>query len=309
MYGKSNVTSAVTITQPSRVESASGAAMRALLLCLTAVVGFSFTLPATRAASGQIDPLIIGPGRGLVAGLVALTLVLVRRERLPSHAQLRSIAVVALTLVVGFPLLTSIALEHVPTDHAVVIIGLTPLVTSTLAVFRNGERPSLAFWLFALLGAGAVVVFGASAHGMSLAPADVMLLTAVLLAALGYSEGSKVAAELGGVRVMCWALVLALPATLACVAYSRWRHPLPMPSMSALAGFAYVSLGSSLAAVVWYRGLALGGVARGSQLQLLQPVLSLVWCAALLHEPMGPATLLAGGAVLASAAGSRWARA
>jgi drug/metabolite transporter (DMT)-like permease len=283
--------------------------MGALFSCGLAVLCFSFTLPATRLASGQIAPLLLGPGRGAVAGLVAIAILLVRGERLPTRAQLRSLLVVALGVVVGFPLLSSLALERVATHHAVVVIGLMPLTTSVFAVLRNGERPPWLFWLFASLGAAAVLCFGAAAHGLTLAPADLLLLAAVLLGALAYAEGGRLATTLDGVSVICWALVLGLPCTLACVAYALSARALPTPSPAALGGFLYVSLVSTLLAFcAWYRGLARGGVARGSQVQLLQPVLSLVWCAALLHEPLSPSTLLAGGAVLASAAGTRWAK-
>ncbi|MDB4973103.1 MAG: hypothetical protein JWN48_1444 [Myxococcaceae bacterium] len=313
MYTRSNVTSTAAITQsPPRARALLGWSResQALAWCALGVTGFSFTLPATRVASAEIDPLILGPGRGAVAALCAGLLLLARRERLPSQAQLRRLAVVAAGVVIGFPLLTSIALTRVPTHHAVVLIGLTPLVTSISAAVRNRERPSLSFWAFALLGAASVAAFGIAAHGFALELSDVLLLLAVLVVSVGYAEGGKLAAELDGVSVICWALVLALPFTLACVGYSLLAQPRALPSGSALLGFGYVAVVSSLLAFsAWYRGLALGGVARGSQVQLMQPLLSLLWCAVLLQEPVSRATLLAGAAVLTSAAGSRWTRA
>jgi drug/metabolite transporter (DMT)-like permease len=314
MYGKSNVTSTPTITQsltaglaPVRTEPSRQA--RALFWCALAVLGFSFSLPATRLASGQLDPLILGPGRGAVAAFFALVVLRRGRAPLPSAAQLRSLLVIALGVVLGFPLLTSLALERVPTHHAVVMVGVMPLTTSVCAVLRNGERPSALFWLSASLGAAAVLGYGAATHGLALAPADLYLVLAVLVCSIGYAEGGRLASELGGTRVMCWALVLALPATLASIAYALTSRALPTPSTEALYGFLYLSLVSSLVAFcAWYHGLSLGGVARGSQVQLLQPILSLVWCAALLREPLPRATLLAGAAVLVCAATSRWSR-
>jgi drug/metabolite transporter (DMT)-like permease len=319
MYGKSNVTATSTITQSfaagpvaSHESAAQGTRTRqasALWWCALAVLGFSFSLPATRLASGQIDPLILGPGRGAVAAVFALVILRASRARLPSAADLRSLLVVALGIVIGFPLLTAIALERVPTQHAVVMVGVMPLATSVWAVLRNGERPSPLFWVFASLGAGAVLCFGAATHGLSLAPADLYLLLAVLVCSAGYAEGGRLASQLGGVHVMCWALVLTLPCTSAAIGYALVFRPLPIPSTPAVLGFLYLSLVSSLLAFcAWYHGLALGGVARGSQVQLLQPVLSLIWCAVLLHEPLPSPTLYAGGAVLACAAGSRWTR-
>jgi drug/metabolite transporter (DMT)-like permease len=308
MYAKSNVTPALTVT-PSLANDG-GQQRRALGLCGLGVLGFSLTVPATRIASGQIDAFILGPGRGVLAALLAILILRARAESLPTRHQLLRLAAVGMGIVVGFPLLTSLALARVSAHHAVVLIGLTPLLTSLLATLRNGERPSRAFWLFALLGGAAVVLFGISAHGLALQSADLLLLLAALVVAMGYAEGGKLAAELDGVRVICWALVLSLPLGLASVLYALAYRPLPMPDRAAVAGFLYISLVSSLLAFcAWYRGLALGGVARGSQVQLLQPVLSLFWCALLLHEPLSAPTLLAGAAVLASAAGSRWTRA
>lgn len=322
MYTESNVTSAATVT-PAATELrsrddvlATPAAQRerasegrGLLFCLLAVLGFSFTLPATRIASGELDPFILGPGRGAVAALLALIVLCTQRASWPASGQLWRLCVVASCVVVGFPLLTSLALMRVPTHHAVVLVGLTPLTTSSIAALRNGERPSLAFWSCALFGACATIAFGLAAHGFRFAPADALLLAAVLVVALGYSEGARLTAELGGVRVTCWGLVLALPVTTACIVYALVWRPLPVPSAAALLSFGYLSLVSSLLAFyAWYRGLAAGGLARGSQVQLLQPILSLVWCSVLLSEPIGPATLLAGAAVVLSALASRFTR-
>jgi drug/metabolite transporter (DMT)-like permease len=304
MYRQSNVTDHGAITQPEQ-----GAALG---WCALGVFGFSVTLPATRLAAQELHPLLLGPGRGAVAGLLALAILWVRRERIPAMPELISLAVVALGVVIGFPLCTTYALGQVPAQHAVVIVGLSPLATSIAAVLRNGERPSPVFWLWALLGASSVVAFGSASHPgrLALAPADGLLLLAVVLAAIGYAEGGRLARTRSGLSVVCWALVIALPLTFAMAAFALQRHPPRAPGPAALAGFAWVAVISALLAfAAWYRGLALGGIARGSQVQLIQPVLSLLWCAILLGETIEAASLLAGGAVLLSAAGSRWARA
>jgi drug/metabolite transporter (DMT)-like permease len=291
MYSQGNVTSGATITQP-------------LLLCALGVIGFSFTLPATRLAGAELHPLLLGPGRGALAGLIAAALLVARHERIPQRAELQSLALVALGVVIGFPLCTSYALQRVPAQHAVVIVGLSPLATSLAAVLRNGERPSRAFWLWALAGAASVLVFAGSA---TLAPADGLLLLAVVLVAIGYAEGGRLARSRDGLSVICWALVLALPFTGAA---ALSHLPAQVPSVLASASFAWVSMISALLAfAAWYRGLALGGVARGSQVQLLQPVLSLAWCALLLGEAITAASVIAGTAVLVCAIGSRLARA
>lgn len=303
MYRQSNVTGRSAITQPGVGE--------ALAWCALGVFGFSLTLPATRIAAHEIHPLVLGPGRGAVAGIFALAILWLRRERLPNRQELVALALVALGVVIGFPLCTSYALTQVPAQHAVVIVGLSPLATSIAAVLRNGERPSRAFWLWALLGAGSVLAFGIVDHGsFSLAPADALLLLAVIVVAIGYAEGGRLARTRSGMWVVGWALLLALPFSWTALVWALVKHPMPTPSFAALACFAWLALISALVAfAAWYRGLALGGVARGSQVQLLQPVLSLLWCALLLSETISPASVTAGAAVLLSAAGSRWARA
>ena len=307
MYGSSNVTERIAITQSPHELAARD--LKALGLCALAVLGFSFTLPATRVAAASFHPLVLGPGRCAVAGLVAIVLLARAKQPLPSARQRRSLVVIALGVVLAFPLLTSIAVRHVPAQHAVIVVGLMPLVTSILAVLRSRERPSLAFWAFALFGASAVVAFGVATSAGGLAPADLLLAAAVALCAVGYAEGGRLASELDGAVVICWALVLSLPLTLGCAAYALVMHGLPRPDGLALLAFGQISVVSMLLAFfAWYRGLALGGIARGSQVQLLQPVLSLAWCALLLGEPLAPATLWTGGIVLTSAVGSRWAR-
>lgn len=278
-------------------------------MCLFAVAGFSVTLPATRIAGQELHPLLLGPGRGALAGLIAALILCFRRERWPAARELASLSVVALGVVIGFPLCTALALRHVPAYHAVVIIGITPLMTSIAAVLRSRERPSPAFWGWAVVGALSVFAFGiAGASDVQFASADALLLLAVLLVSLGYAEGGRLARTRSGLSVICWALTLSLPLSSAAAFFGA-LHSRP-PSLPASLSFAWVSLISSLIAFAcWYRGLALGGVARGSQVQLLQPILSLVWCALLLGEQITLGSVIAGTAVLLSAAASRLARA
>jgi drug/metabolite transporter (DMT)-like permease len=277
----------------------------AFAFCLLGVLGFSFTIPATRIAGRELHPLLLGPGRGALSGLLALAILKFRRERVPSARELDSLAIVALGVVLGFPLCTSLALRHVPAFHAVVFIGITPLATSVVASIRNGERPSPLFWSCATAGAISVVAFGlAGGNDLSFVHADGLLCLAVLGAALGYTEGGRLARTRDGLSVTCWALALALPVTLfAAYVGSQASSP---PSLPSLLGFVWVSLISSLLAfAAYYRGLASSGVARGSQVQLVQPVLSLGWCALLLGEHVSPASVVASTAVLISAAASR----
>jgi len=262
------------------------------------VAGFSFTLPATRLAVMELDGTLVGLGRAVIAAGVAALLLLAARQPIPPRALWGRIAVVAAGVVVGFPLFSAWALQHVPAAHGAVIVGLTPAATAVMAVLRAGERPSTGFWIASLLGLVAVLIFAAVQGAGWPVPADGLILIAVLLGALGYAEGGQLARTLGGWQVISWALVLSAPVLAPIVALSAVRHGL---SASPLAWVcvAYVSLISMyFAFFAWYRGLAIGGVARIGQVQLMQPVLTLVWSALLLGEHIGWSMIAASAAVL-----------
>lgn len=265
-------------------------------------------MPATRAAVPELGVLPVTFGRSLTAGVLALVVLAWKREHLPARQQLLPLALVALGVAFGFPLCTAVALAEVPSTHATVIIGLVPAATALYAVVRNGERPSFGFWLAALAGAAAVVVFGVSQGSFHLAGADVWLFAAVAFAALGYAEGGRLSSSLGGWRVISWALVIGLPFSLAGMLWA-WPAAGLHPGPRAALGFGYVSVVSMyLAFFAWYRGLASGSIAQASQIQLVQPVLSLGWAALWLGEEVGAATLVASLAVLACAGWARSAR-
>ena len=269
------------------------------------VVIFSGSLPATRLALRDFDPLFLTVARASIAGLLALAIVMLRRERWPQGAQWRSLVVVAIGVVVGFPLLTALALQHVTSAHSIVFIGLLPLATALFGVLRAGERPRTAFWVFSLIGSALVAGF-ALREGVSAAPmGDALMLLAIALCGLGYAEGGRLARTLGGWQVISWALVLSLPLMLLA---SLWWWParLGAVSMPGWLSLAYVALFSMfLGFVFWYRGLAQGGIAAVGQLQLLQPLLGLVLAAALLHEQVSAAMLIVTLAVVLCVAGAK----
>jgi drug/metabolite transporter (DMT)-like permease len=259
---------------------------------LLGVLGFSLTLPATRVAVAFLDPTVVGLGRALVAALLAAVLLAATRQRRPSREELGRLAIVAGGVILGFPLLSAWALRQVPSAHGAIVIGLLPLATALAAAIRVGERPSWQFWLAGLVGSAAVIGFAATTGAGSMQAADLALLGAVAAGALGYAEGGRLARTLGGWQVISWALVLAAPFISIPVALAVWQHGLAAPP-SAWLSFGYVAVVSQfLAFFAWYRGLALGGVARVSQLQLLQPFLTLVASALLLHEQVTLATML-----------------
>lgn len=265
------------------------------------VLAFSFTLPATRLAVGDLDETVVGLGRAVVAAVLAIAVLVWRHERPPAARHLTRLAVVALGVVVGFPLFTSLALATVPAAHGAVIVGLVPAATAAMAVLRAHERPSSRFWIAVAAGLIAVLVFAATQGAGRPHAGDLLILLAVAFAALGYAEGGALAREMGGWRVICWALVLAAPFLAPVVAWKAAQSGLH-GGLDAWLGFAYVSVFSMfLGFFAWYRGLARGGVARIGQLQLAQPVLTLLWSALILGERFGAATIAAALAVLACA--------
>ncbi len=250
------------------------------------MLGFSFSLPATKLALAGIDPWLVATGRAVAAALLALAYLAVRRAPRPSVAQLRRLAVVAGGVVLGFPVLSSLALTQRTATHGAVVVGVLPAITAMWAVLRVRERPPALFWLASTAGVLTViasVVLGGRLGGGP-APADGYLLGAVVVCGLGYAEGGALARELGGAYTICWALVLASPVTAGLTAAMLWLRP-PHAGAPAWFGFGYLAAVSTfLAFFAWYAGLARGGVARVGQVQLAQPLLTLVWARLVLDE-------------------------
>ncbi len=268
---------------------------------LLGVVAFSFTVPFTRvAAHDGLSPLFIGSGRAVVAAVLAAVALAVTRRRVPDTGQWVRLAVVAGGVVVGFPLLTSYALSRVPAGHGAVVIGLLPAATAVMVVLRGKERVPLMFWLSAALGALAVVAFAAVEHGGlgGLSWADLLLFGAVLAAAVGYAEGGLLSRELGSWQTVSWALLLAAPLMLMLTVVSVAQQA-PSASPVQWLAFGYLSVVSMyLGFFAWYRGLAIGPMTTVSQVQLVQPVLSITWATLLLREQLTWATVLGGLVVI-----------
>jgi len=262
------------------------------------VLAFSFSLPATRLAVEDLDPTFVGLGRALVAAALAAALLLIRREAIPARSDWPRFAIVGVGVVIGFPLFSSLALKHLSSAHTSVIIGLLPACTAAWAVSRAHEHPPRTFWLGAAAGLLATLVFAATQGVDGIALADVYVLIAVLLGGLGYAEGGALARTYGGPQVICWALVLTAPFLVIPVALAA-RHGVHAGATQWL-GFGYVSVVSMfLGFFAWYRALALGGVARIGQVQLVQPVLTLAWSALLLSERVTASMVLAALGVVA----------
>jgi drug/metabolite transporter (DMT)-like permease len=269
-----------------------------LMLGFLGVLGFSLTLPATRIAVAEMDATFVGLARALVAAIPALLAIIYFKEKIPERKYLARFALVALGVVIGFPLLSALAMKQLPASHGGVVVGLLPLATALAGAWRAGERPTNKFWLFAFLGSVIVGIFALSAGGGFLSWADLLLLGAIIAAAIGYAEGAVLSRTFGAWQVISWALLLSVPLLLPII-WWRGVPAIETISLNVWLAFLYVSLVSMfLAFIVWYKGLALGGIAHVGQVQLLQPFLTIFAAVLWLGEPLKLGTILCASGVL-----------
>jgi len=272
---------------------------------LLGVLIFSGSLPATRVAVEGFNPIFLTSARAAIAALLGGVLLLVLRQARPARNDLKSLAIVALGVVVGFPLLTAFALQHMTAAHSIVFIGLLPLSTAIFGVLRGGERPKYAFWLFSCIGALLVVGFALGNSENSSIKGDLMMMAAILLCGLGYAEGATLSRRLGGWQVISWALALALPVMLVLAIGTLPKIWSGIP-VQAWIGFGYVSVFSMLIGFIfWYRGLAIGGITGVGQLQLLQPFFGLILAGWLLSEPVAWSMIAVSLLVVCCVAGAK----
>jgi len=280
--------------------------IKGLWLGLLGIVIFSVTLPMTRLAVGtpeapQMSGLFIAMGRAVVAAGLSTLLLLATRAPLPDKGDWLALVITAGGIVFGFPLFTSIAMRYVEAMHASVMVGVLPLATAAVGALLHRQRPSIGFWLCAGLGSALVVLFAvlrSGSSGLNISFADALLLAAMLCAAVGYCYGGRLAGHMRAEHVICWALIISLPLTLPLSIYS-WPTQAIKPS--AWWGFAYVAVFSMwLGFFAWYRGLAMGGTVRVSQIQLVQPFLSMLFAIPLLGERLDKVTIGFGLAVIAT---------
>lgn len=272
---------------------------------LLGVTAFSFTVPFTRVAveNGHMSALFVGSGRAVIAAVLAALVLGLTRQKLPRGKQWIQVAVVAGGAVVGFPLFTSFALTTAPASHGAVVIALLPAATAVIAVLRTGERPTRSFWVAAAFGAVAAVVFaviqGGGFGGLHIS--DLLLFAAVIVCAIGYAEGGLLSRSLGSWQTISWALVLASPLMILLTSIAVVQQP-PAGTLVEWGAFAYLAAVSMfLGFFAWYRGLAIGPMAQVSQVQLTQPVMSILWAGLLLGEHIGWQTIVGGVAVIGCA--------
>jgi drug/metabolite transporter (DMT)-like permease len=279
---------------------------RGMWFGLLGVMTFAVTLPVTRLAVGtpedpHLSGVFVAMGRAAVAGFLSIFYLWFTGALRPNRSQMKGLGLVAVGVVFGFPLFTSLAMRHVEASHASVITGVLPLATAALAAVMNRQRPSWGFWLCAITGTSLVVSFAllrSGQAGLTLQLADLLLLCAMAFAAVGYAWGSRMSQSMGAEQVICWALVISMPVT---VPLAWWSQPNTTVPWTAWAGFAYVCLFSMwLGFFAWYRGLAMGGTVRVSQIQLLQPFLGMLIAIPVLGERLDALTVGFGLAVVAT---------
>ena len=289
-------------TSTSTTLRAASAETRGLAFGLLGVVIFSMTLPMTRLAVGaagdpQLPPLFVTAGRAACAGLLSCFWLWATSAKRPGRHLLPALMVSALGTVVGFPLFIALALRRVDASHAAVVTGVLPLATAIVAALWLRQRPSRGFWICALLAAALVVAFAAWSGDGHLTLADTLLLASIASAAIGYVAGARLAQEMPAESAICWVLVTSLPLTAPATLLVWPEHG---ASVAAWGGFAYVTVFSMwLGFFAWYRGLALGGTMRVSQVQVVQPFLAMLFAVPILGERLDAAMLAFAAAVVA----------
>ena len=278
--------------------------LRAYTLAFIGIAMFSITLPMTRIAVTQMSPVFVSFGRAAIAGLLALGVLIYQRAARPQGSDWGWLLGTIIGVVFGFPLFSSIAMKSVAAAHGAIITGLLPLATIIAGALLLGERPSIKFWVWALLGSALVVCFALLRGGGQPVSGDWAMIAAILLGALGYACGGHLSKKLGGIQTICWALVLSLPINLV-VSVLNWQQQYLDANVMTWVGLGYVSVFSMfLGFFFWYGGLALGGIAKIGQVQLMQPFMTVLFAAWLNHEPFEFSTaLFALGVILTVAMG------
>lgn len=278
---------------------------KGMLLGLMGVLVFSFTLPVTRLIVPFMDPIFLGLGRSVIAGIVATFILIILKQPLPTKRQVGLLLLTACGVVWGFPVLSALGMKTVPASHGSVVTGLLPLLTVVFATLITKERPSVGFWIAALIGATLVISFSALKGGSELNTGHLYLIGSSIIGGMGYAFGGKVSKEMGGWQVICWALVLSFPITLTGAWMFKPDDFFSFPSY-VYPSFLYLALASQLFGFFfWNRGLVLGGIARVSQIQLLQPFLSIIAAIIILGESVDAMTYLFALAVVLTIAVSR----
>lgn len=273
---------------------------KGMLYGILGVVAFGFTLPFTRVVVPYLDPIFVGTGRAVLAAILSAIILFWFKQKFPTKSQWLKLSIVSLGVVAGFPILSSWAMQHVPASHGGVVLGILPLATAIFGAIVAKERPSLAFWAVSLLGSALVIAFVLLDGADGLELADLALFGAIITAAIGYAVGGQLSKQLGGWQVICWALILSLVFTLPLSIIYAPATFTGFPAEVYLS-FLYLAFISQLFGFfAWYKGLAMGGIARVSQAQLIQPFITIFASIFMLSEPLNYKTIIFAGLVVAS---------
>ena len=266
---------------------------KGMFLGLVGVVSFGLTLPATRFIIPYFEPVFIGLGRAVIASFVAALLLIATKQTRPSRNQFYQLLGVASGVVVGFPILSAWAMQTVPASHGGVVLGVLPLATAIVGSVVSNEKPSVAFWICGIVGSAVVIAYSLLQGVGEFQTGDFFLLGAIVSAATGYALGGKLSKEIGGWQVICWALVISFPFIIVPAWMEAPQDVVGSLPLNVILSFLYLALVSQLFGFFfWNKGLALGGVARVSQTQLLQPIVTLVASALLINETINVQTIV-----------------
>ena len=266
---------------------------KGMIFGVLGVVSFGLTLPATRFIIPYFEPVFIGLGRAVVASLVAAILLVITKQTRPNRRQFYQLIAVALGVVIGFPILSAWAMQTVPASHGGVVLGVLPLATAVAAAVVSNEKPSIGFWICGLAGSIVVILYALLQGLGSFQVGDFLLIGALASAAIGFALGGKLSKEIGGWQVICWALVISFPFIVIPAWLKAPQADFDNLPLSVLLSFLYLALVSQLFGFfLWNKGLALGGISRVSQTQLLQPFVTLVASAYLINETVNLQTIV-----------------
>lgn len=263
------------------------------------VLSFSLTFPAIHVAEPAFGNVIAGPARALIATPLAALALLVKRQPLPPRHTWGRLCCVTFGAIIGYTLFSTLALRQTTVAHGAILTGMLPATTASYSMVRAHKWPSLLFRLSSLAGMFIVLIFAFTQGAGHLQIGDGWMLLAVVTGTVGYAEGGNLARELGGLRMLCWALIIAAPFLVVPAGWSLAQHHVQWTNPWAWLGLLYIAIGSLFFGLLaWYYGLARGGIARVSQLQFLQPLLTICWAALFLGEPLTWLTGIAAALVM-----------
>ena len=265
---------------------------KGMLIGFVGISIFSLTLPFTQMAVNEMSPFFVAFARASIAGICALILLIFTKSKFPNKIQIRRLIIIVIGVIYGFPIFTSIAMKTLPSSHSGIVLGILPLAMSLFAAIKYKEKPSSSFWIISIFGTFIVVSYTFIDNNGSLMIEDLWLLFAILFAAIGYSEGGTLAKEMGSIGVISWALVISLPINLFA-SYLFYEINYSSISFQAIISLTYVGLFSMfIGFFFWYKGIAIGGISRVGQVQLIQPFLTIVGAYFLTNEKITTLNIL-----------------